>query len=267
VAVRMDGALAQGDIDAGLGADGYLVLGQLPPPLLEELLEAADSFGDAYFRQAGVPELHMLSCLHRHPDFLDIIDWPPLLAAIIGLLSPNIYVHHSHLDIHPPHDKTPGRRWHRDGGVQGRDMRLWPIDQPRLSVKAGIFLTEVAGPDDGALEVIPGSHRDTASRPPDIIPEDSVSVTVPAGTVLLFDARVWHRRRDNLGTVTRKAIFLAYTYRWIATRDDLFESQPSWPQLPPVRRQLLGDRTWEAFYPRPGELPVEEWLAASKAGS
>jgi len=139
-------------------------------------------------------------------------------------------------------------------------MRLWPAVQPRLSVKAALFLTDVATPDDGAFELVPGSHLDTSSREPAIDPPDAAAMTVPARTVVLFDARVWHRRRDNLGQTTRKAMFLAYTYRWITSRDRPFD--PAWAELPPVRRQLLGDPTWEPFYPAPGELPVEQWATA-----
>src|SRR5215208_5719548 len=38
---------------------------------------------------------------------------------------------------------------------------------------------------------------------------DGLPVLGPAGTVAVFDARLWHRRQDNLGTRIRRAMFMA----------------------------------------------------------
>lgn len=237
-------------------ADGYLVLGRLTGRLLDNLQCKVDAVAD------GLSERHLLSALHHHPELITVIDWPPILSLVVELLSSNVHVNHSHLDIHPPHHPTSGRRWHRDGGVQGREMRLMPVHQPRVSVKVGVFLSDVERPDDGALELVPGSHRDPSTRRPDVDPPDSVAVTVAAGAVVLFDSRTWHRRRDNLGQTTRKALFLSYSYRWIASREVPFERFPGRAHLGELHRQLLGDGQWDAFYPPPDQLPADTWIAA-----
>jgi len=66
-------------------------------------------------------------------------------------------------------------------------------------------------PDDGALEVVPGRHLDTTSRYPTEEQPAGVSILGPAGTVAVFDARLWHCRRDNLGRRIRRAMFMAYS--------------------------------------------------------
>jgi ectoine hydroxylase-related dioxygenase (phytanoyl-CoA dioxygenase family) len=43
-------------------------------------------------------------------------------------------------------------------GLMGRDMRLLWRDQPRVTLKLAVYLTDVESPDDGALEVVPRSH-------------------------------------------------------------------------------------------------------------
>jgi ectoine hydroxylase-related dioxygenase (phytanoyl-CoA dioxygenase family) len=139
----------------------------------------------------------------------------------------------------------------------GRDMRLLWRDQPRVTLKVAVYLTDVDEPDDGALEVVPGSHLDAASRYPDEDQPGGVPILGPAGTVAVFDARLWHRRRDNLGTRVRRAMFLAYSYRWLTSRDTPFEDVPFWAGLSPVRRQLLGDMTVDPFYWSAGELPLD----------
>jgi ectoine hydroxylase-related dioxygenase (phytanoyl-CoA dioxygenase family) len=207
--------------------------------------------------------LHQLSGLAHHPDLADIVDWPPLLEVVRTLLSPNVYINHSHLDVHPPHPPTGARRWHRDNGLMGRDMRLLWRDQPRVTLKVAVYLTDVDSPDDGALEVVPGSHLDTSSRYPDQDQPDGVPITGPAGTMATFDARVWHRRRDNLGSRTRRAMFLAYSYRWLTSRDIPFADVPAWADASPVRRQLLGDQTVDPFYWAPGELALDQQGGAS----
>jgi ectoine hydroxylase-related dioxygenase (phytanoyl-CoA dioxygenase family) len=144
----------------------------------------------------------------------------------------------------------------------GRDMRLLWKDQPRVTLKVAVYLTDVDDPDDGALEVVPGSHKDAASRYPDDEPDHSTPILGPAGTVAGFDARMWHRRRDNLGSKVRRAMFMAYSYRWLTSRDIRLDEVPAWADLSPVRRQLLGDQTVDPFYWAPGELPLDPRPAA-----
>jgi hypothetical protein len=237
--------------------EGWCVVGTLDRSLAQRLRRAVDEVAARSPEVAAGVALHQLSGLAQHPDLAAVVDWPPLLGLVVELLSPNVYVNHSHLDVHPPHPPTGAHRWHRDNGLMGRDMRLLWRDQPRVTVKAGIYLSDVECPDDGALEVVPGSHLDTASRYPDQEQPAGVPVLGPAGTVVVFDARLWHRRRDNLGVRTRRALFLAYSYRWLTSRDIPFEDGPGWAALSPVQRQLLGDPAVDPFYWASGELPLD----------
>jgi ectoine hydroxylase len=104
---------------------------------------------------------------------------------------------------------------------------------------------------------VPRSHLDTMSRYPTEEQPNGVPILGPAGTVAVFDARLWHRRRDNLGRRVRRALFMAYSYRWLTSRDIPFENLPEWASLSPIRRQLLGDNTIDPFYWASGELPLD----------
>jgi ectoine hydroxylase len=237
--------------------EGWSVVGVIDRPLCRRLLWAVD---EVAFRSSDVGsegQLHQLSGLAQHPDLAAVVDWPPVLGLAVELLSPNIYINHSHLDAHPPHPPTGARRWHRDNGLMGRDMRLLWLNQPRVTLKIAVYLTDVESPNDGALEVVPRGHLDTASRYLTEEQPDGVSILGPAGTVAVFDARLWHRRRDNLGTRTRRAMFLAYSYRWLTSRDIPFENVPEWAGLSPIRRQLLGDKAVDPFYWASGGLPLD----------
>jgi ectoine hydroxylase len=237
--------------------EGWAVIGVLDEPVSDRLLRAVDEVAARPSDTVTPGQLHQLSGLAQHPDLAAVVDWPPLLELVVELLSPNVYINHSHLDVHPPHPPTGAHRWHRDNGLMGRDMRLLWREQPRVTLKVAVYLTDVESPDDGALEVVPRSHLDTAPRYPGEEQPDGVPVLGPAGTVAVFDARLWHRRRDNLGTRVRRAMFMAYSYRWLASRDVPIERVPGWERLPPIRRQLLGDRTVDPFYWASGGLPLD----------
>jgi ectoine hydroxylase-related dioxygenase (phytanoyl-CoA dioxygenase family) len=131
--------------------------------------------------------------------------------------------------------------WHQDGGVQNRDLETTP--RPRMSLKVAYFLTDVSEPGRGNFVVLPGSHRqDTITRPADGSNDlpGAVPILAEAGDAVVFDRRLWHMRGDNRSTITRKALFLAYTYRWIRPRDDLALPASIVAKMSPVQRQLAG---------------------------
>jgi ectoine hydroxylase-related dioxygenase (phytanoyl-CoA dioxygenase family) len=110
------------------------------------------------------------------------------------------------------------------------------------------------------LHVMPGSHvRNTLPRPADDDesfrePEGAEPVLAPAGSAVVFDRRLWHARGENRSDVTRKALFVGYTYRGIRPREDLWS--PEHARLSPVRRQLLGASTGELGYWLPSDEDV-----------
>jgi hypothetical protein len=57
-------------------------------------------------------------------------------------------------------------------------------------------------------------------------------------------------------------MFMAYSYRWLTSRDTPFEDVPEWAGLSAIRRQLLGDKTVDPFYWASGELPLDRAEAA-----
>jgi ectoine hydroxylase-related dioxygenase (phytanoyl-CoA dioxygenase family) len=135
-------------------------------------------------------------------------------------------------------------------------------------VKVAYLLTDVRTAEDGALMAIPGSHvRNHLPRPGDPNapfddPDGVEPILAPAGSAVVFDRRLWHARGENRSQKTRKALFVAFTYRWIRPRETV---RPiGFPGLSPVRRQLLGEATDELGYwlPTGGDAPLRSWLRA-----
>ncbi len=222
----------------------------LSPPEVDRLAAALDR---VYARERAAGRLgtggrmHLLGGIGRDDAFLDLLDHPAVFPIIWGELGWNLHLYHCHLDVTPPRDRPREGRfwgWHQDGGRQNLELETDP--RPRLSLKVAFWLSDLSQAGRGNMLVIPNSHeRNRLRRPCDgasYEPDGATPILASAGDALIFDRRLWHSRSDNLSAVTRKAIFLAYTYRWIRPRDELGIDRRSarFRRLSPVRRQLLG---------------------------
>ena len=248
--------------------DGYLVIEDvLETGHVDRPIEAIDRVWAASRDTppiAGAEPLHLLAFVGHDPLFLALLDHEPILRSVVDLLGWNVFMHHCHLDVHPPMlGPTPAKwMWHQDGGIQNHDLETHP--RPRMSVKVAYFLSDVSEPGRGNFSVIPGSHlRDTIDRPSndDNDLPGAVPVLARPGTAVLFDRRLWHMRGDNRSSVTRKALFYAYTFRWIRARDDLSIPPELFGSITPVRAQLLGAgasaiRHW---MPQDDDAPLRAW--------
>ncbi len=112
--------------------------------------------------------------------------------------------------------------------------------------------------------MLPGSHRLNRldGRELGIRPREAVPVLGKPGTAVVFDRRLWHARSDNHSALTRKVIFLGYTYRWIRPRDDAVVPAATRLRCSPIRRQLLGDGTSRTGYwiPTEDDVPLRAVL-------
>jgi hypothetical protein len=216
-------------------------------------LEAAVDRVYAEEREAGrlKPDgsLHLLGFLDRDEAFGELLTQPTTFPYIWGLAGWNIYSHHNHLDVTPPQpgEKPPVWGWHQDGYRQNSDPEAFGSDQPRpmLSLKVAYVLSDLSRTGRGATKVVPGSHlSNTLERTTDSSdPRGTVEITANPGDCFIFDRRLWHSRSVNSSTVTRKMLFVGYTYRWIRPLDDMpldIEGE-WWRNRTPVQRQLLGE--------------------------
>jgi ectoine hydroxylase-related dioxygenase (phytanoyl-CoA dioxygenase family) len=232
---------------AAFERDGYVhIPGALPPEQVAILTEKVDKIWDEERTDrpiSGAKALHLLAFCGREPEFLEMLDPPGTLPLVVEMIGTNIFMFHCHLDVHPPEpDVVQPWMWHQDGGVINRDLEGEP--RPRMAVKLAYFLTDVSEPGRGNFMVLPGSHMvNRIDRPADDdndIPGATPILAEP-GDAVMFDRRLWHARSPNRSDITRKAIFFAYTFRWVRTRDDLEVKPELRDGLTPVRHQLLGE--------------------------
>jgi Phytanoyl-CoA dioxygenase (PhyH) len=263
------------DAATRLRSDGFLAMpGVLHPDAVERLAAALDRVYEEEVARggtrAGAP-MHLLGEIGRDDLFLELVDHPLVFPVICGELGWNIHLYHCHLDLTPPRTE-PRRRyvwgWHQDGGRQNLDLDSDP--RPRMSLKVAFWLSDLSEPGRGNMLVVPGSHgSNTLPRPerPELgfdPPAGAEPVLASAGDALVFDRRLWHSRSDNLSDHTRRAIFLAYTFRWVRPRDELGidPSSERFRALTRVRRQLLGEPTspYDQWGLRPDAVPLRAEL-------
>ncbi len=248
--------------------DGFVVVpGALSPADVRRLHALTDRArrGTAAADDGSV---HMLGFVGREPAFAGLVDHPRVLDLVCATLGWNVHMYHCHLDVHPPSPPNgPQRwRWHQDGGRQNIEIESDP--RPRLSVKVAWFLSDVSQPGRGNLLVIPGSHRRNRLPRPDSPeeapppPAGATEVLAGPGTAVIFDRRLWHARGENRSRRTRRALFLAYTYRWVRERDRYPRSSSWFRALSPVQRQLLGAAaTPEGHWlPTDADVPLRAWM-------
>ena len=253
--------------------DGYLLVEDaLEPEHVARLIEAVDRVW-AVRRDtppiAGADPLHVLASVGLDPLFVALLDHEPVLRLIVDLLGWNIFMYHCHLDVHPPAVGPAPRKWmwHQDGGVQNRDLETHP--RPRISVKVAYFLSDVSEAGRGNFSVIPGSHtRDAIDRPADDDNDlvGAVPVLAKPGTAVLFDRRLWHMRGENRSSITRKALFFAYTYRWVRARDEIRIPPELFGMITPIRAQLLGSGSSAIghWMPTDDDAPLRTWWESAQ---
>ncbi|HEX8630088.1 MAG TPA: phytanoyl-CoA dioxygenase family protein [Catenuloplanes sp.] len=244
--------------------EGWLLVRNAVPEQQRQTLEAAV---DRVYQEellAGNAKsdgtLHLLGFLTRDELFGELLTQPSIFPYIWGLAGWNIYTHHNHLDVTPParEREAPAWGWHQDGYRQNSDPEVLDGGTPRpmFSLKVAYVLSDLSETGRGATKIVPGSHlSNRMARPtgdpaghPD--PEGTIEITANPGDAFIFDRRLWHSRSPNYSDVTRKMLFVGYTYRWIRPLDDM-PIDPTgewWQNRTPVQRQLCGEATGTVNY-------------------
>ncbi len=236
--------------------NGYLVLESFLQPdhvaRLTERLERATAHRRQLHQQnephpgkinldgANVRILHILE---DDPLFVDLLDYPPVMPYVHGLLNetPHFHASDAFWEVEPRESK-PG--WHIDGRCEGyRSLRP---QIPLLQLKIGYFLSDMSAPDQGNLTIVPGSHKVDFDPDPaqmeghDTLP-GAIQLCVPPGSCAMFHNALWHTR----GPFTRPGgrrlmLYYAYEHPWmVANPEHWGYSKRFYASLSPEQRQLF----------------------------
>ena len=75
--------------------------------------------------------------------------------------------------------------------------------------------------ENGAPWLVPASHRSIETEPPaDVLSSVAVQASFPSGTILTFDARLWHCAGANRSSNPRRLVKLLFCRTWIRPQMD-----------------------------------------------
>jgi ectoine hydroxylase-related dioxygenase (phytanoyl-CoA dioxygenase family) len=101
------------------------------------------------------------------------------------------------------------------------DTQLIPLPRPHIPITINaIWALSDFNADNGATRIVPGSHK--YDRSPEYGRHyDSVTATMPAGSVMLFDSALWHGGGANTSDNRRFAFSCAYCWGWMRQQENL----------------------------------------------
>ena len=210
-----------GELDA-LATDGFVILERvLDGAEIAALRAALDPYlqGKHFGRNRfeGLRTQRVYALLAKDPVFGDLVSHPRVLRLLDRLLEPS-YLLSAALAIHlgAGGEEQP---FHYDDGA-------YHIPRPRPHVGVStIWALDDFTDDNGATELIPGSHRWGDERP---APDDARirRMVMPAGSVLVFLGTVFHRGGPNRTDRPRLAITPQYCQPWARQLENMTLAVP-----------------------------------------
>lgn len=164
----------------------------------------------------GFKSERVYSLLAKTPSVAEIIEHPVVLPIIDALLPKN-YLLSSALAINL-HPGETAQGFHLDDG--GPDI---PKPRPPFGIST-IWAFDDFTADNGATEVVPGSHLWPAERT--AREEEAVKVLMPAGSVVVFAGNLVHRGGANRSDSTRLAITPQYCSPWMRQLENMTLAVP-----------------------------------------
>lgn len=222
---------------ADLDRDGYAVVESLLPldeavqvrAGLREVLDRTPT-GRNDFEGFSTRRIYALFAKTRAFDALAV--HPLLLGVLDRVLGPSYQ-----LSAPTGIEIGPGEKaqfLHTDDGI-------YPLPRPHPEVVLNtMWALDEFTVENGATRVVPGSHRWTDRRPVD--PDETVTVTMPPGSVLFILGNLWHGGGENRTDRPRLGVLLEYAAGWLRQQENHVIAVP--PEivrtLEPRLQELLG---------------------------
>jgi len=228
--------------------DGYVVLPDLVPSdqvavLIDALrrIETEQGFGYAQTAFEGYQTVRINNLLAHDDVFAQVVLEPTVLALAEAILDKELLLSSlCSLTLGPG---QPAQPLHEDT----QQIPL-PRPHPTLAVNAMWALSDFTEAN-GATRIVPGSHR--FDHPPPYggdVP--TVSATMRAGSVMLFDSALWHHGGANTTDERRYAVSCYYGAGWMRQQENLQLGIPreTAARLPRRLQELLGYGIYRGQY-------------------
>lgn len=197
-----------------LDEDGYLLLSDvLMPALVTRMRDTLDAIaaegadaGTEYQQEEGTVRVGDL--INKDPDFDVTFTHPRVLAAVRHIIDGPFLA--SSVSGRSALPGAGHQKLHVDGAL--------PPAPGQYVVANSIWLLDPFTAENGATWIVPGSRR--SGKPRQDVREDAraphpdeVRLIAPSGTVVVFNAHVWHGGTINRTNQLRRGIFAFFIHR------------------------------------------------------
>ena len=206
----VDAAVADADV-ARVRRDGYVILpGLLDATEIATIKAAVSPLLDRTGRNPfeGHATQRVYSVLNKTRACDRIADHPRVLALLDRLLLPNYLL--SMLQVINIQPGEAAQMLHTDDA-------FYPLPRPRKALGAAtIWAIDDFTADNGATDIIPGSHLWGTERPDAALREP---VVMPAGSCVFFLGTLWHGGGANRSSQPRLAVTAQYCEPWLRPQE------------------------------------------------
>ena len=212
-----------------LERDGYTVVPDaISPDTIARLREELAPYlqGELMGRNdfEGTRSERVYALLAKTPSVAELIEHPAVLEVNETYLHPS-YLLSAALVVHIHPGETP-QGYHQDDALGAP-----PPPRPVQGVST-IWALDDFTADNGATQVIPGSHRwEHIPKPEDWpgLEPQGVCLEMPAGSVAIFPGTLFHRSGANVSQTRRLGMTIQYCQPWLRQLENMMLGVP--PEL------------------------------------
>jgi ectoine hydroxylase-related dioxygenase (phytanoyl-CoA dioxygenase family) len=201
---------------------------------------AAEKAAGISFQDGGGTNQRVWNLVSKGHEFTDLLEHP-----IVTTLARRVLDGDYALSSHTANITGPGGT----AMIPHSDQGYAPRDVPFPIAVNFIWMISDFTAENGATMVAPGSHR--LQREPTVADMPSmVPGTGPAGSVMVFDARMWHGTGANVSRDQHRCGVLTYFCRpWVRPQENytLSTVPEVLDEASPQLAQLLGTRVWRTL--------------------
>ena len=225
------------DIDrhvSELDRDGYTILKSVIPPAeieaarqaIDETLAAEESIGREYGLQSE--NLRMaFNAQAKHPYFSGLpLRSPAPMQVARGILGEDMFAHNVAIRVPMPTGQKDHKRLGGNLHADWADFTVKPFIGGKhyaLGIQSAWAITEF-NDETGAPMIWPGSHRIPEIPPeePEALPPGWIIPEAPAGSVVMWDASLWHTGGINRSRQPRYSLIFFFQRWWVKGFNDAF---------------------------------------------
>lgn len=205
-----------------LKSDGYCLLDRLIPVAEVDVARRAVLEAAEQNRTLGAPMGigHVSTLLNHDQSLAPYLADERLLSLVKALLGPFPRISFTTATVNEP--GNPRLEWHADWPFNQETAGAIPAPYPdAIQHITTIWMLSSFTEENGGTLLVPGSHRlpnnpsgGYGIKPLDVHPSERHAIG-PAGSVLMFDSRLWHASSPNRTSEPRVAAVIRYAPHWL----------------------------------------------------